>query len=250
MSVILNARILVIDKDWESWRETKAILQESGYRLFLVSEGQEALAILKTERIDIVLVSRNVGNFDYLELIKRIKEIYVLPIVVINDRDDSMEAVLSLEIGADDFISRPFETRELMARIKAHLRLVQEVEEKVLEDKKDDDRAAQGHKGVLHFGCWTLDRDKMLVLDENKNPVDLTLGEYKLLEALTLSGGRVLSREKLFRLTRDDAFDPYDRAIDIQVARIRKKLRNDSHSPECIKTIRGVGYMLDTEKTG
>lgn len=242
--MIVHTKILAIDADQQIWAGVQPRLEKNGYDLLIAKTTEEAFLILQQQRIELVLVSNNVLDIDYLELVKRIKDDYSVPVIIVSEQDDTIEQVVGLEIGADDFIGKPFEYRELAARIKANLRLVHETAEKVLEDVQ----AGQDHADMIEFGRWVLDRDKMRVLEqENKKPVDLTAGEYQVLEAMVLSGGKVLSRERLFELTRDEEFEAYDRAIDIQIARIRKKLKDDSKHPKFIKTVRSAGYMLDVK---
>jgi two-component system phosphate regulon response regulator OmpR len=144
-------------------------------------------------------------------------------------------------MGADDYITKPFEMRELSARIKAVLRRRDPSNDSAKDEKKEKDKARE--KINFEQG-WCLDRTQYQLFDDKNQSVELTTGEFKLLEALVLSANRALSREHLFELTRDGEFDAYDRAIDIQVARLRKKLRDDSKAPRIIKTVRGIGYMF------
>ncbi len=141
-------------------------------------------------------------------------------------------------MGADDYITKPFEMRELSARIKAILRRKDNTTP--LPDSNDNRQANQ-----IYFGDgWCLDRGQFQLFCSDKTSANLTTGEFKLLEALILSANRALSREHLFELTRDSDYDSYDRAIDIQIGRLRKKLSEDDNAPELIKTVRGVGYMF------
>lgn len=243
--MIIHTKILAIDADQQNWAKIGERLEKNGYDLLMAENAEEALQVLQQQqRVELVLVANNVLDIDYLELVKRIREDHSMPVIVVSERDDTIEEVVGLEIGAADFISKPFSYRELAARIKANLRLVHETEEKVLEKVQ----AGQDKISVIEFGRWVLDRNKMRVVEQkDKKPVNLTAGEYQVLEALVLSGGKVLSRERLFELTRDEDFEAYDRAIDIQIARIRKKLNDDSKHPKFIKTVRGAGYMLDVK---
>ena len=143
-------------------------------------------------------------------------------------------------MGADDYLGKPFEMRELSARIKAVLRRAQNDTE--IQAVTSEQARSKSEKII--FAGWTLDRTQYQLFDAKNTSAGLTTGQFHLLEALLLSPNRALSREYLFELTREGDFDVYDRAIDIQIARIRKKLLDDSKSPAIIKTIRGIGYMF------
>lgn len=135
-------------------------------------------------------------------------------------------------------MTKPFEMRELSARIKAVLRRAEEVPAAIEKEMTPEvsDR--------VYFGPWVLDRGRFQMFDENNVSADLTTGEYKLLEALVSAQHKVLTRERLFELTREADYDSFDRAVDIQIGRLRKKLNDDPKEPHYIKTVRGVGYMF------
>jgi two-component system, OmpR family, response regulator len=142
-------------------------------------------------------------------------------------------------MGADDYITKPFEMRELSARIKAVLRR----SGPEVSNETTPQQAGNG-PDEIRFSGWRLDRTQYQLFDEKNRSADLTTGEFKLLEALLLSPNRALTREFLFDLTRSGNFDAFDRAIDIQIGRIRKKLKDDPQNPKFLKTVRGVGYMF------
>ena len=141
---------------------------------------------------------------------------------------------------SDDYLTKPFEMRELSARIKAVLRRKEASNDTPSES---DPKEAAAEK-IAFEGKWVLDRNQYQLYNNDSESADLTTGEFKLLEALLLSPNKALSRERLFTLTRDGEYDVYDRAIDIQIARLRKKIGDDTKSPTLIKTVRGVGYMF------
>lgn len=247
---LTKANILAID-DEDKWPKVKAYLKKKGWDLLTAENATKGLEAILSQDIDLILLDKHLENTDYLTLIQDIKKISSAPVIVMSEVEDQTETILGLEVGADDFINKPFQPRELSARIKANLRLVQKVEADTLE--RVDDDAKNGNRNgtaLIHFGQWYLDQKKMDVLDKDKNPLDFTTGEFQLLEALVMSPNQVLSRDQLFEKTRQEEFDGYDRAVDVQIARIRKKLGTDNGIPDCIKTVRGIGYMLDakTEK--
>ena len=164
-------------------------------------------------------------------------------IIAINSKDAFVDRIISLEMGADDCLTKPFELRELSARIKAVLRRTKQ--EKIPSNDTATGSIAKADR--IYFNGWVLDRQKYQVFDGDDIAAELTSGEFKLLEAMLISPNRVLSRERLFELTRPGNFEAFDRAIDIQIGRIRKKINDNSRNPVLIKTIRGVGYMFAGE---
>lgn len=245
--MLSDARILVIDHEPDVWEDIANNLESNGAEVILTESSAEGLRLLNDGGVNIVIIDTGTPNSDHLEVIKQVKQRCALPVIIVSNSGDSMEAVINLEVGADDFISRPFEMRELVARIKANLRLVEQAQEDVLQSTPPKAQHGTDDHNLIAFGDWRLDRDAMKVFDKNNNALDLTTGEYRLLEALVLSAGVVLTREKLFEMTRDEEFDGFDRAVDVQIARIRKKMDDNADAPHYIKTVRGVGYIMDTE---
>lgn len=191
--------------------------------------------------LDVILLDLVLPDGEGLTLIPQLQTKTSAAIIVVSGKSDTTEKIICLEMGADDYITKPFEMRELSARIKAVLRRREPSNDASKNETKEKNKAKE--KIEFEQG-WCLDRTQYQLFDDKNKSVELTTGEFKLLEALVLSANRALSREHLFELTRDGEFDAYDRAIDIQVARLRKKLRDDSKAPRIIKTVRGVGYMF------
>lgn len=237
-----KATILAVDDDQATQTIVKDFLEEEGYRVVTSRSGAELTKILLSSQPDLVLIDVVLPDKDGLTLILQIKDKYPIPIIVISDKDSTTDKVVGLEMGADDYLGKPIELRELSARIKANLRLVDMVEETTLGESNE--------KGgdIIKFGNLYLDRKKMQLLTKTNKNIGLTIGEFKLMEALVLSPNQVLSREQLFDLTREGNLTSFDRAIDIQIGRIRKKLGDALEEPQqYIKTVRGVGYMLTVE---
>lgn len=240
-----KATILSIDDDADLQFVVKEYLESEGYKVLRAHNLKE----FETWRaqaniIDIVLLDLVLEDAEGLSLIGAIRDHIKAPIIVVSGKTDTTEKIICLEMGADDYLTKPFEMRELAARIKAVLRR-SEGSQKAATSAQSS-KSAQGR---YKFANWVMDTDKYQLTDLKGNIVDLTTGEFKLLETLVLSAGKVLTRENLFDVTRPDGrYDVYDRAIDIQVARIRKKLCEASDSQEdLIKTVRGVGYMLTSK---
>ena len=210
--------------------------EAEGYSVITAKDGSEASEKLQSEQIDVILLDLVLPDTEGTSLIPVIRQTTTAPIIVVSGKNDITEKIICLEMGADDYLTKPFELRELKARVKAAIR-------RVKENNENHASAPETPKEIdtIAFGRFTLDRDQYQVFDEDGNSIDVTIGEFQLLEALVTAPKRTLSREQLFEQTRDGKFDVYDRAIDIQIGRIRKKLGEDGS--ELIKTMRGVGYM-------
>lgn len=237
-----KAVILSVDDDKNLQLVLREYLEEDGYKVLDAHSGRELEDRLKGDPFDVVLLDLMLPDSQGLGLIGKIRAITAVPIIIVSGKSDTTEKIVGLEMGADDYITKPFEMRELSARIRAVLRRSQGNEAPAATAPANDPVG-----DVLAFKDWKLDRTQYQAFDHKGQSLSLTTGEFKLLEALAVSANRALSREHLFDLTREGKFDTYDRAIDIQVARIRKKLGDDTKNPTLIKTVRGVGYMLCAE---
>ncbi len=227
--------VLSIDDDENLQIVVTQYLESDGYRVISAADAATALSKLESQQTDIILLDLVLPDAEGLTLIPQLRAKASVPIIVVSGKSDTTEKIICLEMGADDYITKPFEMRELSARIKAVMRRTDSADNKVSEDKSKDEK-------IIFGNGWCLDRTQYQLLDEQNKSIDLTTGEFQLLEALMLSPNRALSRERLFELTRSGNYDVYDRAIDIQIARIRKKLNDEDG--QVIKTIRGVGYMF------
>jgi DNA-binding response OmpR family regulator len=236
-----KATILSVDDDQNLQIVVQHYLEEDGYKVISALSGKELAEKIASATVDIVLLDLTLPDAEGLGLIATIRQHSKARIIIVSGKTDTTEKIIGLEMGADDYMTKPFEMRELSARIKAVLRRNQ---------AEAQDNAAQGAANSnksekIYFNGWCLDRTQYQLFDAQMQSANLTTGEFKLLEALVMAPNRALSRDFLFELTRDnDNFDSFDRAIDIQIARIRKKIKSDPVSAELIKTIRGVGYMF------
>ena len=231
-------KILVIDDDKDLSFVVSTYLENEGYVVHPAFSGREALEIQQNQSCDTILLDLGLPDVDGFSMIPRLKAVSQAPIIVVSGKEDTTDKVVGLELGADDYITKPFEMRELSARIKAALRRHIQV------DPVTIIKADAPSQSRIHFEDWILDRAQYQVFDKAGVAMDLTSGEFKLLEALITAPNRVLTREQLFDLTREATFDGYDRAVDIQIGRIRKKFDDNPGNPRVIKTIRGVGYMF------
>lgn len=228
--------ILSVDDDENLQFVISQYLEDDGYKVITANDSKSAIEKVEIGNIDIILLDLILPDGEGTTLIPQLQLKSKASIIVVSGKDSTTEKIVCLEIGADDYMTKPFEMRELSARIKAVLRR--------RETKANDNQDAIAMK--VNFGDgWCLDRSQYQLFDKNNESCNLTTGEFKLLEALVTAPNRALSREHLFELTRDVEFDSYDRAIDIQIGRLRKKLASDENPKnELIKTVRGVGYMF------
>ncbi len=224
--------VLVIE-DNAPLRETiRENLELDGYDVFNASCAAEAMKILNVKRADLILLDLMLPDADGLALIAQIRALTDAPVIVISGKGAWVDKVVGLEMGADDYLAKPFEMKELSARVKACIRRYRS-------------KAIPHHEAArrTRFGAHILDAEKFQVFDAAAKSCGLTPMEFRLLEALVHAPNRVLSREQLLDRARAGDFEVNDRAIDIQIARIRKKLGGG----EWIQTVRGVGYSLNCD---
>jgi DNA-binding response OmpR family regulator len=241
---VQKATVLAVDDDNNLQVVLRQYLEQDGYKFVQAANGAEMLEKIGSVHPDVILLDLMLPDHDGLSLISSIRGRSKAGIIVVSGKSETTDRIVGLEMGADDYLTKPFEMRELSARIKALLR---RGPAPATDEKSGVD---QSKITKVLFGGWVLDRQQYQLFDTASNhSAELTSGEFKLLEALALAPNRVLSREHLFELTRNSNYDAYDRAIDIQIARLRKKLNDDPRSPALVKTIRGVGYMFCGETT-
>jgi len=228
--------VLVVDDNAPLRDTIRETLEEEGYTVFTASRGAEALNILRVKRADAILLDLQLPDGDGLSLISPIRDETDAPLIVVSGKGALIDKVVGLEMGADDYIGKPFEMKELVARVKASVRRY-----KGLPKPKGD--AAGGFR----FGRHILDLRTFQVFDAKGEACKLTAMEFRLLEALVRAANTVLTREQLLERARADNLAVNDRAIDIQIARIRKKIGDDPRSPQLIRTVRGIGYILSCD---
>lgn len=215
----------------------KAGLERDGYHVVECINAASAMQELKKGfKPHVILLDLMLPDENGLNLIPFIRKITSAPIIIVTAKSDLVEKVIGLEAGADDYVIKPFELQELLARVKAHARRYIKLDIKAGQPKK---------RKNIRFGKWTLDVGRLQVFDEVGKSVQLTLGEFHLLEILISRPGQVFSRDQLLDKTREDDFDIGDRAIDTQVARIRRKLNKNSSddSSDVVQSMRGAGYF-------
>jgi two-component system OmpR family response regulator len=229
------ARIFIVEDDPVMLRMVGDYLEQQNMRAVSASGRQEMFHHFAATEPDLVVLDLRLGHEDGLDLLREIRSRSDVPIIIITgDRRDEIDRVVGLELGADDYVTKPFSLRELLARIRAVLR------------RREAGRAASrpdSERGRWKFGGWQLDRRTRRLTDPNGTGVVLTKGEYALLTAFLDSPQRPLSREHLLQATRVHE-DIFDRSIDVQILRLRRKLETDVTAPSIIRTERGIGYVF------
>ncbi len=225
--------ILVIDDD-ERIRELVAeYLSTRGFSVDTAQDGESGLARLQGAGYDLVVLDVMMPGRDGFEVVREIRRDSRVPIIMLTARGDETDRIVGLELGADDYLPKPFNPRELLARIQAVLR------------RSDEPIAATAR---LAAGPLTVDLDRRLV-ELQGTPIDLTTTEFELLRTLVAHAGRVISRERLMELARGEDFASFDRSVDVHISHIRRKLGDDPKKPTFVKTVRGVGYTIPRDPT-
>ena len=225
--------LLVVDDDVEIRNLLLTLLTRRGYRVTTACDEPEMRRILAASRIDLIILDLMLPGKDGLTICREIRASKSIPIVMLTARGEATDRVVGLEMGADDYLPKPFEVRELEARIKAVLR-------RSLGAGNDNREAAS----VFKFRGWKLDARQRQLLSPEGAVVDLTTGEFDLLLAFVERPQRVLSRDQLLDLARGRDATSFDRSIDVQVSRLRRKIEGDPKEPELIKTVRSGGYLF------
>lgn len=232
--------ILVVDDDREIARLVTEFLVQHGFNVTAVNEGRSARQALTERQFDIVLLDLMLPGEDGLSLCRFLRETTSLPIIMLTAMDSETDRVVGLEMGADDYVTKPFSARELLARIKAVLR-----RGALRKDGTEPEAVAIGQSAqTLEFSGWVLEIGRRQLRAPDGVLVDLTGGEFDLLYAFLTNSQRVLTRDQLLDLARGRVSGPFDRTIDVQVGRLRRKLEVDPKNPEILKTVRGGGYIL------
>jgi two-component system phosphate regulon response regulator OmpR len=227
-------RILVVDDDPDLRDLLVGYLQREGFSVCGAEDGQAMDAVLTSQGCDLILLDLMLPGEDGLSIARRLRRSSQVPIIMLSARGDDVDRIVGLEVGADDYLAKPFNPRELLARIRAVLRRHAPTQSAVPE--------ADG-EGVYAFGPYRLDMSRRELLKEG-TPVPLTGGELDLLGALAMHPNRTLDRDRLLDLLKGYERSPFDRSIDVQIARLRAKIEPDTKRPRYIRTVWGKGYMF------
>ena len=228
-----SAHILVVDDDREIRDLTSRFLRKHGFRVDNAANGREMDSCLTAGNFDLIVLDLMMPGEDGLSICRRLRTESSVPIIILTALGEETDRIVGLEVGADDYLPKPFNPRELLARIKAVLR----------RGSSGLDRIDHGESRIS-FNGWTIDVGKRDLKNPDGVLVALTAGEFDLLVALAERPHRVLSRDQLLDLTRGREAGPFDRSVDVQLSRLRRKVEKDPKDPELIKMVHGGGYMF------
>ncbi|MET3373519.1 DNA-binding response OmpR family regulator [Variovorax boronicumulans] len=229
--------IAVLDDEVDITLLLANYLQGHGFRVSQVHDGPSLTALMETDAADLVLLDLGLPGEDGFSIARRIRERWRCGLVIVTGRADAVDKVVGLEVGADDYVTKPFDLRELVARVKAVLR-------RLTPDTPASPVPVSAPSDALRFAGWQLDTATRSLRSPQGEQVPLTSGEFNLLKAFARHPGRVLSRDFLLEQTRGREAAPFDRTIDVQVGRLRRKIEVDADDPQLIKSVRGAGYIL------
>jgi len=241
----LAPHIAVLDDEVDITQLLGNYLQSQGFRVSQVHSGRDLMVLMGADTPALVLLDLGLPGEDGFAIARQLREHWHCGLVIVTGRGDAVDKVVGLEIGADDYVTKPFDLRELLARVKAVLRRLTPPDRPAAAATPATPPATARER--FGFAGWTLDTAARRLLDGQGQDVSLTSGEFDLLSAFVRHPGRVLSRDFLLEQTRGREAAPFDRTIDVQVGRLRKKLEDDPENPALIKSVRGAGYIFVPE---
>jgi DNA-binding response OmpR family regulator len=228
------ASILIIDDDPRLCRALARYLAREGYSVRTANSGKEMRQAVSADRPDLIILDLMLPDEDGFTLARELRATSDVPVVILTGKSDTVDKVVGLELGADDYITKPFDQRELLARVRSVLRRVS--------------RSARPYPGeavsVACFAGWKLDLNSYDLTSSSGEPVSLTSHEFALLAAFVRRGNRVLTRDAILELVAGRDWSPDDRSVDVLVGKLRKKIETDPRAPRLIETVRGVGYKF------
>jgi two-component system phosphate regulon response regulator OmpR len=227
-----SPKILVVDDDPDVLDMVADFLSQSSFTVTTARSGAEARQAMLTNPAQLVLLDRRMPGEDGLSVARHIRERYAAAIIMLTAADAVVDRVVGLEVGADDYITKPFDLRELLARVRSVLR------------RTSSSAAASMGQGKVQIGRCVLDLDSRRMFDETGNEVPVTNTEFGLLLMFSRHPNRVLSRDSILNCLQHREAGPFDRSVDLHVARLRKKIEVDAEKPQVLKTVRGAGYVF------
>lgn len=227
-----GTRLIVVDDETDVRRMLEDYFGAAGFHVRSTGDGNGLRRLLDQEAADLVVLDLGLPGEDGLSLARWLRERHDLGIVMLTGADTQLDRILGLEVGADDYVGKPFAPRELAARIEA-----------VLRRRRPADTISPLPTGALRFGRYVLLSDPLRLFDGEGADQDLSLMELELIQAFAANAGRALSRDRLLDLAPPRGDEPFDRSIDNRITRLRRKLERDPAKPELIKTVRGAGYL-------
>lgn len=237
----MKLKILIVDDDKDIGVELKVYLESNGFDVYNAYHGNQMWRQLKTHMFNLVVLDIMLPGTDGISLCQTLRAQSSIPIIMLSAAGSEADRVTCLEIGADDFLTKPFSARELLARIKALLRRASG------QLGKDRDAISNMNMPCVTFAHWQLDRARRVLIDKMGVSVQLSQREFEILSAFVKYPKQILTRDQLLEYTRGMEASPFDRSIDVQIGRLRKKIELDSKHPKIIKTVRGGGYQFEAD---
>ncbi|GGF19331.1 DNA-binding response regulator [Aliidongia dinghuensis] len=225
-----SGQILVLDDDAAIRTLVRRCLEPAGFNVVTAATGADLRRLIQDQPIDLIVLDLNLKGEDGLDHLKALRRERDLPVIILTGRGEPIDRALGLELGADDYVAKPFEPRELVARVRTVLRRMSRT-------------AAPAANRLLAFGAWKLDLDARILVDADSRPVALTTAQFAILSVLATHPNRVLSRDQILDLA-DRGGEPFDRSIDAHIVQLRRKIERDPRQPEIIKTVYGAGYLF------
>ena len=231
--------ILVCDDERDLREMLQEYLVKRGFRVKLAADAQALREAMEADAPELILLDINMPDEDGLSALRALRVTDDVPVVMLTAAGETVDRIIGLEMGADDYLGKPFDLRELEARIKA-----------VLRRRSSSAGAAptgsgEGGKRTVQFGDFTLDLDGARMVDGEGVELPLTAMEFRLLKLFAENRGRVLNRDQILEQAHDRSWDPFDRSIDIRISRLRRKIERNPQKPSVIRTVRGIGYIFD-----
>jgi len=230
----MDKTVLIVDDDRKLRELLTEYLKEFGFQISTLPDGTEIQRTIKTVKPDMVILDIMMPKKDGLEVLKEIRKAFAVPVIMLTARGEDADRIVGLEVGADDYLPKPFNPRELLARMRAVLRR---------SAQPGQAKTARGEDLILRSGELVLDKARRMIEAQGKE-VALSSTEYELLRVLMEHPNRVLSRDELMTMARGRDFMAFDRSIDVHISKLRAKVERDPRSPERIKTVWGTGYMF------
>ncbi|MGV2980750.1 response regulator [Camelimonas sp. ID_303_24] len=224
--------ILIVEDDREISALVARYLTQNDMRCATAADGRQMDRLLRADRVDLVILDLNLPGEDGLAICRRLRQSSSVPIIMLTARGEDVDRIIGLEMGADDYLAKPFNPRELLARVRAVLR------------RRDNPQAIVEEVSAFSFLGWTLDAAARKLSNPEGVRIAVTGAEFELLRALCEHAGRVLSRDTLLDLTQGRVAAPFGRSIDVLVSRLRQKIERDPRDPDIIRTIRSSGYLF------
>lgn len=230
-------QILVCDDETHLREMVAEYLGERGYAVIEAGNGAELKTVLQSSAPDLIILDVNMPGADGLTVLRELRIDSNVPVIMLTAASEVIDRVVGLEMGADDYVGKPVDLRELEARIKASLR------RQNTNSVEQDAKAKM--KGTIPFGTCRLDLDAAKLFAADDNEIALTAMEFSLLRVFAENRGRVLNRDQLLEQAHDRGWEPFDRSIDLRISRLRRKIETNPEKPETIRTVRGIGYVFD-----